>query len=241
MFCYMPVTRAAIGMLIPRPFGGVSYMQQDMSTTFFSCDTVLNCHVVLFFVATVFLIVLCLIIPLVFNSKLRTDELKREKLERVWCRYLSDGIEHTVELFNPDDSESPLSSRGDLGVRHNLASFERTMDDPSIQRARAHLSKRALKNPEIQSMIRDQCYSELRYSLLSRKYKKEYATVWFIYELYRKLLLNLLYLVNDANVLVFTLVYRVGLEQTHKPDNIDLLDCYSSVKIAAWTSHGSSG
>jgi hypothetical protein len=67
----MPVTRAAIGMLLPRPFAGISYMQRDMSTEFLSCHDFSNCHWALLIMAVLFLSILCVIAPLVFNQKLR--------------------------------------------------------------------------------------------------------------------------------------------------------------------------
>jgi hypothetical protein len=75
-----------------------------------------------------------------------------------------------------------------------MEQFESRLSDPSIQRARAQLSKRVLNDPNIKAMVRDQCYSELRYSLLSRTYERQYATIWFVYELFRKLLINVLFL-----------------------------------------------
>ena len=75
--------------------------------------------------------------------------------------------------------------------------FESRLSDPSIKRARVQLSKRVLSDPEIQAMVRDQCYSELRYSVLSTKYSKPYAAVWFIYDLFRKLVINVLFLIGQ--------------------------------------------
>jgi hypothetical protein len=67
----MPVTRAAIGMLLPRSFAGVLYMQEDMSTEFYSCRDFPNCHWALFIMAVVYLSMVCVIAPLVFYQQLR--------------------------------------------------------------------------------------------------------------------------------------------------------------------------
>jgi hypothetical protein len=76
--------------------------------------------------------------------------------------------------------------------------FESRLSDPSIKRARVQLTKRVLSDPEIKAMVRDQCYSELRYSVLSTKYSKPYAAVWFFYgDLLRKLVINVLFLIGQ--------------------------------------------
>jgi hypothetical protein len=216
----MPVTRAAIGKLLPRPFAGVSYLQRDMTTEFFSCYNFPNCHSALFITAVLMLIILCAIAPLVLNRKLREDELKFEKLERRWKAFIIASIAHTIDLDDPDlqlhaqKSEAAKSSSAQQeshGHGHEqqgsqqfeMEQFKNTLNDPSIQRARAQLTKRVLNNPEIKAMVRDQCYGELRYSLLSRKYERQYANIWFVYELFRKLLINVLFLLGQNSGVEF--------------------------------------
>jgi hypothetical protein len=185
-----------------------------VSTPFLSCHEFWNCHVILFSLALCFLFLLGWAAPHIFYHKLLADELEYEKLVRDWQTFIKDGIEHTLYMDNPVLDMVDPSSPSAAELRRSVSStpespghaynshsydaddstFKAPTDDPSILNARRQLSKNTLENKHIQAMIRDEVFRELPYSLLRNKYDKHLPNWWFIYELFRKLLINVFYL-----------------------------------------------
>ena len=174
-FCYMPITQSALGMLIPRRFGGETYVMADMSTEYMSGH-----HLFLFALAVTYSIFLCLMIPWAFYGNLRAETVHVEKLERAWSQYVVDGIKQWTAVEKQDPSKT-----------------ENGWNSASVQKERALLHRKMVNEKEVMAIVRGQSLDEMRFSLLSNKYRSGINSWWFAWELLRKVIINVLFVLGQ--------------------------------------------
>ena len=161
-------------MLIPREFAEETFVMADMSTYFLDGG-----HGYYFVVASVYIIGLTAIVPWIIFTKLRAEDVRTEKLERAWSQYVATGIDQWIYL-----EESP-------------ACTQNSRTSAIVKKSRDRVEKEILSDKTVQTKIRGQALEEMRFSLLSNKFHPRVSSWWFAWELFRKVLINLLFVLGQ--------------------------------------------